>query len=199
MFLDVLMPTDVSYGFSGGPDYRTERVELPSGIVRRNVTRDQPIYRYSAPYSAMSESQYTVLRDLFHQTRGGAHSFRFRDWADYQASADVIATGDGSTAIYQTVKIYGSDNPLTRPITKPVSAQYFVDGVPDAGATVDPLTGIVTLSSILGAGEVLTWTGTFDVPVYYDTDTMTSEIHNRNQSMGYISQTELTLTEDRGA
>jgi uncharacterized protein (TIGR02217 family) len=90
----------------------------------------------------------------------------------------AIGTGDGATASFQLVKIYGgSFAPYVRMIHKPVagSVRIAVDGLEQTAETdfdVDAATGLVTFrpDKIPAAGAIITAGFLFDVPVRFDTD-----------------------------
>ncbi len=91
-----------------------------------------------------------------------------------------LGTGDGATATFQLVKRYGGDHaPYARAIAKPVAGSVRVAvGSVEAAAghvAVDHATGRVTFAAghIPAAGAIVTAGFRFDVPVRFDTDTLT--------------------------
>ena len=124
---------------------------------------------------------------FFEARRGRLHAFRWKDHADWKSCApdqtpapgdQAIGSGDGTTAAFQLVKIYGSGaEAYLRAITKPVDAsvRIAVDGTElasPADFTVDTLTGIVTFTAgaIPAPGTSITAGYAFDVPVRFDAD-----------------------------
>ena len=82
--------------------------------------------------------------------------------------------GDGTTT-YKFNKIYTSGGTSTlRRIQKPVAspaAAIYVDGVlQTTGYTISTSAGTVVFSSTKSGAQTLTWEGTFDVPVRFDSD-----------------------------
>ena len=194
-FINTPLLETVSYGFSGGPTFRTTRVELQSGIVRRNAEHSRPIYRYSAPYNAIKEADNHALIAAYNACLGPTHSFRFKDWADYQVVNQIIgvATADGE-ADYQIIKdyIFGPQQ-VTRPITKPVAGTetVTVDDVVTP-ATMDDLTGLVTVNAL--TGQTIRITCQYDVPVYFIDDDLVFSFEDWD-----AHSTEIGLREDISA
>ena len=194
-FIEEQLLSKVSYGLGSEPTFLTTRVALFSGIVARNAERSLPLFEYDAPYQSISEADHAVLYAAFIACLGGLHSFRFKDWADYQGTGETIATAAGGvdeTAQLIKTYVFGSQSTV-RNIVKPVagSVQLYEDGVPLA-STVDTTTGIVTFTS--SAGKVITADYEFDVPVMFTNDRMQSDF---NQWQAHT--TDVHLTEDLSA
>lgn len=182
-FHEILFPLDIALGSAGGPERRTEIVALASGREERNARWAHSRRRYDAGYGIKTFEALSQVIAFFEERRGMLHGFRWRDRLDHSSATPGVAVteldqalgiGDGTTDTFQLVKIYGAGfAPYTRPIVKPVagSVRVAVDGVAlDDAFTVDPTTGIVTLSEPPALGEVVTAGFTFDVPVRFDTD-----------------------------
>jgi len=194
-FIETQLLSKVSYGLGSDPTFLTTRVALFSGIVARNAEMSLPLFEYNAPYQSIGEADHALLYAAFIACLGGLHSFRFKDWADYSGTLEVIGTAVGGVdETMQLIKSYtlGSTT-TTRNIVKPVAGtiSLFEDGVPLA-STVDTTTGIVTFTS--SAGKVITATYEFDVPVMFMNDRLQS---NFNQWQSH--STDVQLIEDRSA
>lgn len=139
----------------------------------RNTRWSQPLLRFEIafPTSQRDDSVYLEVRNAYRAAMGMLHSFKFRDWSDYQATDAEFAVSDGVTTTYQLSKPYtfGSET-FTRNIQNPVSPVALkADGVTiSSGYSVDYSTGIVTFTSVPADLAVLTWTGEFDIPVRFD-------------------------------
>ncbi len=155
-FHEVRFPDNISRGARGGPERRTQIVELASGDEERNASWANSRRRYD-----------------------------FKDWADYTSclpsqmpspTNQKIGTGDGGTAEFQLVKHYASGDQIwTRTITKPVagSVRIALDGAdPSSGWSIDITTGLVTFDTAPGADVAITAGYAFDVPVRFDSDTL---------------------------
>ncbi|WP_127601004.1 DUF2460 domain-containing protein [Nitratireductor alexandrii] len=188
-FHEVLFPSAVSFGATGGPVRRNEIVTLTSGRERRNARFADSRRSYDAGTGLRSlEDVYAVLA-FFEARRGSLHGFRFRDPFDRKSCApeqtpsaldQAIGTGDATTAAYQLVKRYGSGpDAYARAIRKPVegTVSVAVDGVEAAAGAdfaVDVTTGIVTFApgSIPPVGLEITAGYEFDVPVRFDSEAL---------------------------
>ena len=118
--------------------------------------------------------QVAALIAFFRARKGRACGFRFKDWTDFQAFAQVIGVGDGTTKTFPLVKHYPSGGEIeTRVITKPVTGtvKVYRDGVEaTSGWTVNTATGLVTFTTAPASGVQVTADFEFDVPVRFDTD-----------------------------
>ncbi len=186
-FHEIRFPTAISRNGQGGPERRTDVVVLGSGHEERNARWADSRRSYNAGYGIKSLDDLNAVIAFFEERRGRLHGFRFRDPYDWKSCApsampspldQIIATGDGATAAFQLVKIYGSSYaPWTRSIAKPVAGTVLVavgglTKAPGTDFTVDTTTGRVTFLAghIPAAGAVITAGFEFDVPVRFDTD-----------------------------
>ncbi len=184
-FHDVLFPTSISLGSSGGPERRTEIVTLASGFEERNATWAHSRRRYEAGLGMRSLDDVHEVIAFFEARRGMLHAFRWKDWSDYKSCApsqspsafdQPLGLGDGSTTSFQLSRRYASGaDDYVRPISKPAAGtvQVALDGTPLAegsGFTVDVSSGRVTLATAPADGTVLTAGFLFHVPARFDTD-----------------------------
>jgi len=188
-FHDVRFPTGISLRSAGGPERKTEIVALASGREKRNQRWADSRRRYDAGYGVRSLADIHAVIAFFEERRGRLIGFRWLDRTD-DASAppgteptpfdQVLGSGDGVTATFQLVKRYGGDHaPYARAIAKPVAGSVRVAvGSVEAAAghvAVDHATGRVTFAPghIPPSGAIVTAGFRFDVPVRFDTDTLT--------------------------
>ncbi len=186
-FHEVLFPTAVALGASGGPERRTEIVTLGSGREERNARWADSRRRYNAGYGVRTLDELHAVIAFFEERRGKLFGFRWRDRADWRSGPpsqvpgpedQIIGGGDGETAVFPLLKTYGAAHaPYARAIAKPVAGtvRIAVDGVEAVGGadfSCDAATGIVTFApgTVPGAGAVVTAGFAFDVPVRFDTD-----------------------------
>lgn len=168
-FLDISFPNAVARGATGGPGFSTTVVVLGSGSERRNIqwANSRGEWNISTGIRTRAEMQAVIAH--FYVVKGRGYSFRFKDWSDYQA-ADATMVQITST-VWQLVKRYTiGGNEHVRTVTKPVSGTVVikVNGVPVTPASIDYLTGLVTLASATSPAPTATFD--FDVPVRFDTD-----------------------------
>lgn len=197
-FHDVRFPEDISYGSSGGPGYSTDIVVTQGGHEQRNMNWSAARARYNVAHGVKTQAQLDTLIAFFRARKGRAHSFRFKDWTDYEVAGQTIGTGNGSTTVFQLVRTYVSgEESEARTITKPVagSAALYVNSVlQTSGVSVNAATGEVTFASAPGAGALIQADFQFDVPVRFDTDQLAASL----DAYGVRSWREIALVEVRG-
>ena len=184
-FHEVRFPDDISRGARGGPERRTQIVELASGDEERNASWANSRRHYDAAYGIRRADDLAAVVAFFEARNGRLHGFRWKDWADWKsclpsgtpaATDQTIGTGDGATTDFQLVKVYASGSQSwTRTITKPVdgTVKVAIDGTEaTSGWSVDTTTGIVSFTTAPASGAAITAGFEFDVPVRFDTDTL---------------------------
>lgn len=160
--LDVRFPTGISYGAVGGPGYSTDVVVLGSGHEQRNQNWAAARGAYDVARACRTDALRTELIAFFRIAKGRTHSFRFKDFTDFEASSSegVLASVTGST--YQLRKRYshaaGSED---RDVVKPVNGTVTVYKAGSIALqesvdyTINYSTGILTVQAgaiTLGAG-----------------------------------------------
>ena len=184
-FHEVRFPDDISRGARGGPERRTQIVELASGDEERNASWANSRRRYDVAYGIRRADDLAAVVAFFEARNGRLHGFRFKDWGDHKSclpsqtpapTDQAIGTGDGTATQFQLVKRYTSGaQSWTRAITKPVAGTMTIalNGTAQpSGWSVNPTTGLVTFAAAPGAGVAITAGFTFDVPVRFDSDAL---------------------------
>lgn len=184
-FHEVRFPDNISRGARGGPQRRTQIVELSSGDEERNASWADSRRRYDVSYGVRRADDLHAVVEFFEARNGRLYGFRFKDWSDYKSCLPsrvpdyedhVIGTGTGAQTAFQLRKRYGtSTHNWWRPIRKPVpgTVRIGVNAVEQfSGWSVDTATGVVTFATAPAAGAVITAGFEFDVPVRFDTDLM---------------------------
>lgn len=174
-FHEVRLPARLAFGSTGGVERRTEIVTLGSGFERRSTPWAMGRRRYLIGANLRSLADMAALTEFFEARRGRLYGFRFRDFADWRATDQVLGQGDGARTAFQLVKRYGAgEHAVKRAIAKPVegTARVAVGGVElGAGAfAVDWATGLVTLAEAPDEGAAVTAGFEFDTPVRFDAD-----------------------------
>ena len=182
-FHEVRFPDDISRGARGGPERRTQVVELASGDEERNASWANSRRRYDAAYGIRRSDDLAAVIAFFEARNGRLHGFRWKDWGDHRSGLpsapvtaidQVLGTGDGETTAFELVKRYESGvQAWVRRIVKPVagSVRVALAGVEQvSGWSVDATTGAVTFTTAPGAGVLVTAGFEFDVPVRFDSD-----------------------------
>ena len=183
-FLEVQFPPDLAFGSTGGPERRTDIVQLASGFEERNSTWANSRRRYDATRAIERVGDVYRILNLWEAAGGRLRGFRFRDPFDFRSKGPEdpvtpfdcsIGTGDGADTTFQLVKRYSAGGQTwVRTIAKPVrgSVRVAVNGAELAASafTVDYATGVVTCSSAPANGHAVTAGFEFDTPVRFDTD-----------------------------
>jgi uncharacterized protein (TIGR02217 family) len=182
-FHEVRFPDNISRGARGGPERRTQIVELASGDEERNASWANSRRRYDVAYGIRRADDLAAVVAFFEARNGRLHGFRFKDWADYKSSLpsqppspldQPLGIGDGTTTAFPLVKRYASGPQVwLRVITKPVAGtlRLALGGVEQAGGwALDPTSGFVTFSIAPPPGTAITAGFEFDVPVRFDSD-----------------------------
>ncbi len=192
-FHEVRFPTAISRGASGGPERRTEIVTLGSGHEERNQRWADSRRRYDAGYGVRGTDDLYAVIAFFEERRGRLHGFRWKDWSDYKSCApletisaadQVIGAGDDIHTKFQLIKTYGGVfAPWIRTIKKPVAGtvKLAVNGteqIEGSAFTLDHETGVVTLASAPANGAQITAGFEFDVPVRFDTDSLSVNLEH---------------------
>ena len=184
-FHEVRFPDDISRGARGGPERRTQIVELASGDEERNASWADSRRRYDVAYGIRRADDLAAVVAFFEARNGRLHGFRFKDWGDHKSclpsqtpapTDQAIGTGDGTATQFQLVKRYTSGaQSWSRSIAKPVAGTVTIalNGTAQpSGWSVNPTTGLVTFAAAPGAGVAITAGFTFDVPVRFDSDAL---------------------------
>ena len=202
-------PASISYHSSGGPVWKTQVVQTTSGREQRIQTWQDALRHWDAMAGVRTDAQLDELHAWFLVTAGMANGFRFKDWKDYTAASAngvgiINATGLGNgTSSGQLYKRYAvGSNSYVRKIVKPVSGTVtvFKNGSPmtlGVGSNqflLDSTTGIVTFyGTSPSSSDTLSWTGEFDVPARFDTDSFSASYEELNASSVSLPIVEIRL------
>lgn len=202
-FHDVRLPVDVERGAQGGPGFKTTVMILGGGFEKRNIEWSRARGSWDIGYGIDKKSAYVTVKDFFYARQGRAHSFRFKDWSDFEIGTPgnpvVFAIGDSSTTIFQLKKRYSSGGVnYDRIIEKPIAStvEIYVNSVLQTVTThytIDASTGLITFVSAPGAVNIAA-ACEFDVPVRFDTDKL--DINVEHFDAGMIPQ--IPVVEVRG-
>lgn len=190
MFHEIRFPTSIAFHSHGGPERKTEIVTLGSGYEERNGVWIASRRRYDVGYGVKTLDDIHAVIAFFEARAGRLYGFRFSDFTDYKSSAPAAAitpfdqalgTGDGATRSFALKKTYVS-GPASwaRAIAKPVagSVRVAIAGVETGAFAVDTTTGVVTFTTAPGSGAAVTAGFAFDVPVRFDTDSLSVNLAN---------------------
>ncbi len=184
-FHEIRFPDNISRGARGGPERRTQIVELASGDEERNASWANSRRRYDVAYGIRRADDLAAVVAFFEARNGRLHGFRYKDWSDYKsalpsqaitATDQQIGTGTGSLQTFQLAKRYTSGaQTWVRTIAKPVAGTVRVAlGMVEqmSGWSVDTTTGVITFTAAPAGGVIIRAGFEFDVPVRFDSDAL---------------------------
>lgn len=182
------LPEWIERGSQFGPTFRNVVQEAIAGNEQRfaqwTKCRRVGNLSYGLQRSSDPLGDFKAIVSMFVAHFGSLYPFRFRDWSDYIAENSVFATGDGIKASFQLSSTYdpqfillGTQGPYfyVRDITllanTPVIKKAGVVLTPGTDYTISS-SGLVTFMAAPASGAQLSWSGEFDVPVRFDSDTL---------------------------
>ncbi len=181
---NVIMPETLSVGFKGGPTFSTDKVVSVNMQERRLQNLSIARHLYSFQLDNAPVSMITALRAFWFDRRGDFKAFMFKDWADFQLTAEQIGLGDGSNKLFQITKTYTAGvNPYVRIIryVKLGTITVFVGGVPQTLSgdyDISP-TGLLTFHTAPALDAVVSINCEFYVPVRFEGDAFTASLPNQ--------------------
>lgn len=188
-------PENIGAGALGGPEFMTTVVKVQGGAEQRNGSWTYPLHKWDVSQGLKVQSDFLAVRAFFLATgKGRLHGWRFKDLADYTAAhtgteKGVVSGLTGTT--FQLVKRYTSGSQTAdRKISKPIATGFELK---DTGVTLtlttdytlNAATGVVT-TAISRTAANLTWSGEFDVPMRFDTDSLRGRIEAKTGSRGLL-------------
>jgi uncharacterized protein (TIGR02217 family) len=195
-YVDIPFPPRISLGAQRRPGWSTTVVATIAGFESTNQNWSRARHAYEVSLAVRTEDDYDTVVQHFHQVRGRAKAFPFKDALDYRVEASrgvLLDDGDSPTTGYHLAKRYGSgadayDRRITRPKSGTVAIYRLRGGVTTditGSATISYTTGWVTFTGgTVHAGDVLSWAGQFWVPCRYDVDQLPGLIVDRRGSGG---------------
>jgi uncharacterized protein (TIGR02217 family) len=183
-FHDISFPLRLARGAVGGPERRTDVIDLADGREARNTAYYGSRRRWEVGSAVRSLDDLSEIIAFFEARRGRLFGFRFRDPADHKSSKpsqtptpedQLIGTGDGQERTFQLSKTYSDHaGSFTRVITRPVegSVRVSISGQesPSDSFIVDTQTGLITLATAPPDGAIVRAGFVFDTPARFDTD-----------------------------
>lgn len=184
-FDEVQFPPAIGQGAVGGPGFMTLVSENNAGFEKRLIQWSLAKAKYNIGTGIKNRSDMDAVLQFFFARMGRAYGFRFKDWADYQIVGQQFATGDGTTATFQLLKLYTSGTrtyarTIRKPVQTPVAGTtgFTVSGVA-ATWSMDWTTGLVTFTPPPAASAPIACLyAEFDVPVRFDDDSMQAQSTN---------------------
>ena len=128
-------PERIAFGAQSDPQWSTNLVALGSGFESANQNWQDCRHAFDVSFAVRVLSDYQLIRAHFHQARGRARAFLFKDFLDYTATqAEGVLTATGTANQYQMHKRYGSgadfyDRRITRPCQRTNDSLSRTDGM----------------------------------------------------------------------
>lgn len=177
------LPEGIERGSGFGPSFRNVIQEAISGNEQRfaqwTKCRGVGDLSYGLLTSSDPVGDFRAILAMFRAHGGSLYPWRFRDWSDYTADDENFGTGAGVETDFQLTMTY---DPGLILLNTPGSLVYVreiylvvntpvieIEGTPTSAFSMSS-SGLVTFDS--PPTGALTWSGTFDVPVRFDTDTL---------------------------
>jgi uncharacterized protein (TIGR02217 family) len=175
MIIDnVRLPIDVERGAKGGPMFNTIVNMSDGGSVATNQNWPYPLYVGNVGYGIQSRANMEAVIEFFWARRGRMYGFLFRDWSDYNFTAENLGTGDGVEQDFQCVRTYSDTiRPFSRPLKYPIESTMtvYLDGSPVSDSAWSLLsTGEVRFGTPPTLGQVVTATGEFNIACRFTQD-----------------------------
>jgi len=190
-FHNVRFPEDVSWGSSGGPQFKTQIFETYRGFEKRNIDWAQPIMKFDVKYGIKNDTQMLRVLEFFNARQGRAYGFRYKHWGNYRIRNGPIATGDGYSTRLPMWKFYGFHGArMYKRLRKIVQGSVMDVGVGAVGGmtegvdyNIDYDTGEIALNTAPGHGiPIYAANLEFDEPVRFDTDSLQAIIDGFNNN-----------------
>ncbi len=184
IYSDVIVPTALLAAGARGRQVRSNtRTEALNGRQTINVNWARTLRQYEFGFVPLDVALWQTVEGLFEVTEGGAFGMLLLDPKDQTAKiADGFCTAVGA-GTYQLQKKYtsaGSTRTKSRKITRPIATGFNIKSsgislVQGSEYTLNTTTGVVTIAAAPAAG-VLTWSGSFYVPVHFASDAIDWEL-----------------------
>jgi uncharacterized protein (TIGR02217 family) len=190
-YVDIAFPECIAFGAQSDPTWETVVTVNTGGYENTNQNWSHARHVYDVSFSVRTASDYLLIRNHFHEVRGRARSFPFKDFLDFEASAangavlSLALAAPAASGTYYLFKVYGSTQPYRRRITRPdnpVAVYRTRSGVTTditgTDAVVTYTTGAVAIANHV-AGDTYAWAGSFKVPCRYESDRLPAAAVNK--------------------
>lgn len=191
-YVAIAFPPRIALGAQRRPGWNTALARTTSGFESTNQNWARARHSYDVSFAVRTSVDYHEIVEHFHAMRGRARSFPFRDALDYrvEASSGVIFDEGESPTTWRLAKRYGSGaEAYDRVITRPSSVVVYRlrsgnTTVITGSVTIDTSGGGITFGpGVFVGGDVISWSGQFDVPCRYDTDELPTLIVDKRPSL----------------
>jgi uncharacterized protein (TIGR02217 family) len=207
-YIRTYIPACETFGWNGGPEFKTRRVEMANGRERRNGDWSQPRHSFILPFANIDPGTYAGIKQTHLLMRGMLHNFLYQDRLDFAAENELFAvaaagqdefqpskltTQDGVSYQRNVYALYVPAEPLAAEAVQS-TPQITVDGAPASGWTFDYDRGLAFPPAPMVGDEVLRWSGQFSLWVRFNQDALPFSIDNKSQS-GFAINGQVELME----
>jgi len=113
-------PIGISQHATGGPVWQTSVGRVDSGVEYRNTAWSLGLARYEVAHAVRTKADFDILLNFFMSVGGRLHTFPFKDWADYAATASQGVFAMLTSTTFQAYKRYTTGGlTYNRKIVKP--------------------------------------------------------------------------------
>ncbi len=107
VFEEVRLDPKISFGFTGGPRFKTTVVTNPGGYEQRNIDWSVFKHEFSCTFESKTQAELDIIRAFHIAMRGQAVGFRFFDHRDMctDQAGIVAAIQSGASIIDPTTRI----------------------------------------------------------------------------------------------
>jgi len=168
----------------------------------RNTRSPWPRKKYKIPFKVLTAAQRSYLSNFFEARNGSVRAFLLWDLDSCYVSGQTIGTGDGATISFQMVLTRGDsahsyNKPILHPVpagtTVPYEIRSVVNGATTATLnvyvqgvlktlttdyTINYTTGVITFTSAVPNGHIITATFMWYTPVRFTTDDFNIALHS---------------------
>ncbi len=173
-FKNIQFPINIAKNSFGGPCFMTNITQITSGREFANQIWRYPKVKYTISSGLLSQTEIQEILSFFRIMNGKLHSFRFKDWSDFETKNEKITIYQSSEKKFQLIKNYKMDNETCiRNIILPIdnSLTIFVNNNPldrEFFRLLDD--GIVEILSNLSQGDEISASFEFDIKMRFDVD-----------------------------
>ena len=155
-FHDVKFPDSIAQGATGGPGFSTTIITGSGGHEQRQGNWQVARRRYNVATGLKRRADVAVLLAFFIARAGRLHSFRFKDWSDYEVPRQTIGTTDGAAGRAACIVRSGHASEPEEHSRKPAGwmADWCRAWVPPGGLVLDLYAGLRSVAeAVVMAGE----------------------------------------------
>lgn len=198
-FHDIDFPMPIREGLRCRLRCLTEIATTRNRAEQRHCTWFDPLWEIDLETVIEDQEDFDLLVNFWRARKGA--SFRFRHPLDQEAVNVQLGTGTSTTTQYQLLQAYtssyaGDTYTARRVVHLPVAPTVSItlNGTSTTAYTLNATTGVVTFAAAPGAGVVIRWSGTYDLPMRFVAQEMPTEL----TQVGRFANA-LTLIEDRAS